>query len=70
MFVPVLYRLREERTDERQQMGGVAGIVVGGGEQKPRDLSSRNCKFPEINENKKKKNHKLCFIFSIMFLSF
>ncbi|TMW44555.1 hypothetical protein DOY81_010365, partial [Sarcophaga bullata] len=42
-IVKHLERLREERTDERQQMGGVTGIVVGGAEQKPRDLSSRNC---------------------------
>ncbi|XP_065356983.1 uncharacterized protein dac isoform X2 [Calliphora vicina] len=41
-IVKHLERLREERTDERQQMGGVGGGIIGG-EQKPRDLSSRNC---------------------------
>uniref|UniRef100_A0A1B0FLP5 Dachshund n=1 Tax=Glossina morsitans morsitans TaxID=37546 RepID=A0A1B0FLP5_GLOMM len=41
-IVKHLERLREERTDERQQLGG-GGVGGVGGEQKPRDLSSRNC---------------------------
>lgn len=48
-IVKHLERLREERTDERQQAicaGGIdrCGSVVNERELKPRDLSSRNCK--------------------------
>ncbi|XP_017056558.1 uncharacterized protein LOC108098269 isoform X3 [Drosophila ficusphila] len=48
-IVKHLERLREERTDERQQAMGVGGAVVDRvgnvmvAEHKPRDLSSRNC---------------------------
>ncbi|KAI8124779.1 Dachshund like protein 1 [Lucilia cuprina] len=52
-IVKHLERLREERTDERQQMSGVGGGVIGG-EQKPRDLSSRspNRQSPVLNLSK------------------
>ncbi|XP_075152620.1 dachshund family transcription factor isoform X2 [Haematobia irritans] len=44
-IVKHLERLREERTDERQQMGGGSNAAgaIGSIEPKPRDLSSRNC---------------------------
>lgn len=50
-IVKHLERLREERTDERQQVMGVGSQVVDRvgnvmvGDIKPRDLSSRNCKY-------------------------